>query len=174
MGFTHRMEGKELVFGVKMHPAYYQTNIPNAAILARGALDGQLNGLLDTYKLFCELVEKHYRGTNKMEVLKFIAQMFLGGAYETVASFLDSDFLRRREENGRFKMLRKKEPLFEFFHHCRNASFHGNRFKFTGQIYIAQWSGHEITSSDEGNYLFPDKLNMDEVVPLVTDVMRLL
>lgn len=158
-----------------MHPAYYQ-NISNSngAILARAALDGQLNEQFYIYKLLSKLVKKHSEGASRDKILFFIAQMFIGGAYEAIASFLDSDFLRRRDDDGRFKKLREEEPVFEFFYHCRNASFHGNKFKFIGRIYNAKWKEHEIKLSDKEKQLFPDKLNTDEVVPLVKDVMKLL
>jgi len=154
-----------------MHPAYYQTNIPNAAILARAALGTQLNEFVDNYKLLNELVEKHYPPDKKEKGKIFIAQMFLGGSYESIVSFLG-----KANTNNR----RKLESLLNFLYHCRNAAFHGNKFYFKSYIRKefkggarAEWGNHIIDLGDEGKTLFTQKLKTTDTVFLLQDVKRL-
>lgn len=154
-----------------MHPSYLSNLDSLGGVLARGALDGQLKELLDTYKLLCELVEKHSKGINKEKVKIFIAQMFLGGSYEVIKSFLGE---------SRITTLRQTCPKFNFLYHCRNASFHGNRISFkyknkngSYKVEKAEWKNHKIDKNDQGKFLFTDKLNINEVDFLIKEVKKL-
>lgn len=154
-----------------MHPAYYPTNTPNAAILARAVLVDQLKELLNHYKFLNELVEKYYPSGTLEQGKIFIAQMFLGGSYEFIVSFLGRTAINQR---------RKLEPLLNFLYHCRNAAFHGNKFYFKEWIKQefrdgakATWKNHIIQLEDEGGMLFTQKLITLEVVDLITDIKKL-
>lgn len=153
-----------------MHPTYLQSNLHSqGAILARGALDVQLKELLDANKLLCELVEKSHEEIDKRKTLIFIAQIFLGGSYEVIRSFLGS---------YRVAQVKRDYPHFNFLYHCRNASFHGNQFDFTingrpVEVGQAIWQSYTITKTDQGKTLFPDKLRVEKIIPLLKDISKL-
>ncbi len=109
--------------------------------------------------------------------------MFLGGSYETIRSFLGDDRMDGVKENkkkniAKFQGLKETNPMFNFFAHCRNAAFHGNKFKLNNNAFhpsrcSAEWGQYKITENDHGAFLFPDKLSPKDVVGLLLDISTL-
>lgn len=154
-----------------MHTAYYQTDIPNVAILARAELGEQLKQLYDNYQLLTELIKKYYPSNKKEKAKIFIAQMFLGGSYEFIKSFLGKSNVEQR---------RLSSSLFNFVYHSRNAAFHGNKFTFNSKSIEefknglkAEWRSYSIAEKDQQTFLFPDKLKVEDVTFLLEDVITL-
>ena len=141
-----------------------QASDPTAA-LARGEVERQLKELEKVYTELISLIGKHYQKSQQENRHIFVTQMFLGGSYEIIKSFLGKSYV---------KQLRMNNQTFEFFYHCRNACFHGNRFNFEYiQPANATWNTHTIVVSDEGKALFPIKLPMNEVLSLIKDVSKI-
>lgn len=105
------------------------------------------------------------------KIIKNLNQVFIGGIYE---------LLRDQLGDLEVQEFKKTHPEFEFFYHCRNASFHNNRFIFrfpSGEKNPpknAHWRTLKITRDDEGKEIFYWKLQDADSIKLVSDIARLI
>ena len=141
---------------------YNQNNA--TAAFARGEVELQLNLLEDTYRKLSSFIKQYDNSEDQARMQTFLAQMFLGGSYEVIRSFLGK---------SRIKQMRERNNTFEFFYFCRNASFHGNKFNFTIMPKNAIWNTHKITPLDQGHDLFPSRLSPSEISLLLKDIIKL-
>lgn len=149
-------------------------NRVNPIILARDTLIRQLKNLTDHYIAISDLISVHYPEDGKKEAIIFIAQMYIGTCYETIKSepFLGDSIIRKLKE----------DPLFNFFHQCRNAAFHGNKFDFRQpnkkgtfrKIPLNKWRNYEITKGDQGKNLFENKIKIEDALNLLEDIREII
>lgn len=161
---------------MRQHPAYLSFNSGNGAILARGALDGQLNEVIEMLKIITKFIDQaNNLDEEKKKKLKIlIARMTVGTSYELIVSFIDEDYQRRiKQQRERIEQLRINNPLFSFLYHCRNAAFHDGKFNFKNFLNDEnpQWKNYQIEAKDYGKFLFEDKLKVEELPLLLHDVI---
>jgi hypothetical protein len=118
-------------------------------------LSEKYNKVLGIKLPILQFIDEKKREQRKIEVATLIASGFLGSAYELIVHHRERD-----------------NPLWEFFRHARNASFHGNRFNFERDepTRPAEWRGLAITRSMQDDPLFFDFIQFADVFYMLADL----